>query len=182
MPTIRRSYTLGVAALVFLVVLAAGQLWPGGRARAVPPPRPASAAAPAALVHVVGAVLRPGVYRLAAGSRVQDALRAAGGARRTAALDQVNLAAVVADGEQIAVPRRGRRATAAAGAATPPVVHLNTADAAALDVCLASVRATAARIVAFRAAHGPFLHLEDLLEVPGIGPAKLEAMRAQLTL
>ncbi len=186
MPEIRRPYALIAAALVFVAVLAAGEFWPGGSSSGALPPPPRSSSAPPpvvpALVHVVGAVRRPGVYRLTVGARVQDAVRAAGGPRRSAALDQLNLAALVVDGEQVVVPRRGRSAPAIVAPGNPPVVHLNTADAAALDGLPGIGPATAARIVAFRAQHGPFARIGDLVDVPGIGPAKLEAMRPQLAL
>jgi competence protein ComEA len=179
-----RPHALIAAAAVFLLVLAAGEFWPSGGARTQPRPQPAAAPAPAdALVDVVGAVKRPGVYRLGTGARIQDAIRAAGGARRRADLDQLDLAAPVADGQQIVVPRRNGSAVSAPPPATAAaVVHLNTADAAALDALPGVGPATAARIIAYRLRHGPFARVDELLDVPGIGPAKLDAMRGQLAL
>jgi competence protein ComEA len=144
----------------------------------------AAVAAPRVLVHVVGAVRRPAVYRLAATARVLDAVRAAGGAVRGADLEAIDLAAPLVDGEQVQVPRRGAAVAPAAagaggGAAGAPhaPVHLNGADAAALDGLPGIGPATAARIVAWRTAHGGFRRLDDLLDVPGIGPAKLAALK-----
>jgi competence protein ComEA len=149
------------------------------------------AAAPtSALVHVVGAVRRPGVYRLAAGRRVQDAIRRAGGARPGADLQAINLAAKVADAQQVVVPRRGA-ATAAATAAgasgggpsTPPSgpVNLNAATAEQLDTLDGVGPATAQKILEYRQQHGGFRSVDDLAQIAGIGPKKLEALRAQVT-
>lgn len=135
------------------------------------------------VVHVAGAVVRPGVHRLPAGSRVIDAVEASGGLAPDADAARVNLAAVVADAAQIYVPRLGEAAPpagAGAGAASGPgdgLVDLNTADLAALDALPGIGPATAAAIVAHRDEHGPFATVEDLLEVRGIGEAKLEALR-----
>jgi competence protein ComEA len=185
MPRLRRSHALIAAVAAFAIVLAAGEWWPArsGPSRLPPVPRATEPAPSAALVDVVGAVHHPGVYRLVTGARVEDAVQAAGGLRRTAARDAVNLAAAIVDGEQIVVPAKahaGRQPTPAATAS--PVVHLNTADAAALDALPGVGPATASRIVAYRESHGPFARVDDLVDVPGIGPAKLDAMRGQLAL
>ena len=141
------------------------------------------------LVHVVGAVRRPGVYRLPASARGLDALRVAGGAARRADLAGLNLAAPLSDGQQVVVPLQGQTPapTSGAAAARPGKgsspqgpVHLSTADAAALDALPGVGPATAARIIAWREGHGAFRSVDDLLEVPGIGPAKLEALRDQV--
>jgi competence protein ComEA len=125
-------------------------------------------------------VRRPGVYRLREGERALDALRAAGGATGRADLAGLNLAAPLADGEQVVVPDRTRAAAGPAAPRRPPLVHLNTADLAALDGLPGVGPATAERIVAWRRQHGPFRRLDELLDVPGIGPAKLAAMRERL--
>lgn len=152
----------------------------------------------AVVVHVVGAVRRPGVYRLRRGDRVQDAVRRAGGATRRADAGAVNLAAPVQDGAQIVVPLRGSTAPAAGGApaaaapagvvgegATPaaPVapVNLNTATAEQLDTLDGVGPATAEKILAYRREHGGFRSVEDLGQVSGIGPKKLAALRGKVT-
>jgi competence protein ComEA len=136
-------------------------------------------------VHVVGAVRRPGVYRLAAGSRARDAVRRAGGAGPRADLTSVNLAALLADGEQVRVPRRAPPGAVAQGpavAAPDAIVHLNGASADDLDALDGIGPALAERIVAYRVAHGGFRSIDELDEVSGIGPARLEALRARLAL
>jgi competence protein ComEA len=139
-------------------------------------------AAPQLLVHVVGAVRRPGLYRLAEGSRVDDAIRAAGGPRRKAALELVNLAAPLADGQQVVIPTR----SASPAAAVPPAgstgapggpVHLNTATLADLDALPGVGPVTAQKILDYREQHGSFTSVDELDAVPGIGPARLEQLR-----
>jgi competence protein ComEA len=142
----------------------------------------AEAPAPPVLVHVVGAVRRPGLYRLEEGSRVADAVRRAGGARPKAALELVNLAAPVADGQQIVVPVRaqGGAPPAAdpsdAGIPSGPV-HLNTATLEELDALPGVGPVTAQKILDYRAEHGSFRSVDELDAVPGIGPARLESLR-----
>jgi competence protein ComEA len=139
-------------------------------------------------VHVVGEVRHPGVYRLPGGSRATDAVSAAGGLLGDADQAAVNLARVVADGEQIAVPKEGQAAAGTAGATTGAAsgtaggkIDLNTATAEQLDTLPGVGPATAQKIVADRTANGPFRSVEDLLRVPGIGPAKLEALKDLVT-
>jgi competence protein ComEA len=139
-----------------------------------------------AVVHVVGAVHRPGVYRLAAGARVQDAIARAGGATGGADLQAINLAAKVADGQQVVVPRRApaaSRATTSTPAATTPSgpLSLNSATAEQLDTLDGVGPATAQKILEYRTAHGGFSSVDDLAQIPGIGPKKLESLRAQVT-
>lgn len=134
-------------------------------------------------VYVVGAVRHPGVLVLPGGSRARDALRRAGGALRSADLAQLNLAVRLADGEMITVPRRGgaaaTRASAAPGVAAP-IVHLNSATVEQLDGLDGIGPSLAARIVAWRSEHGGFHTIDDLGEVSGIGPARLEALRGRV--
>jgi competence protein ComEA len=142
-----------------------------------------------ALVHVAGAVRHPGVYRLHDGDRVKDAVERAGGARGGADVNAINLAATVADGQQVVVPRRGAAAPAigdagegAAGAATQPPVSLNAATAAQLDTLDGVGPATAQKILDWRREHGGFRTIDDLGEVPGIGPKRMAALRAKVQL
>jgi competence protein ComEA len=154
---------------------------------AVPQPRlelAGEAAAPALVVHVVGAVRRPGLYRLREGSRVADAVERAGGATAKADQSLVNLAAPIADGAQIVVPRRAPQTAAAAvggsgadaGASAGPV-HLNTATLEQLDALPGIGPTTAQKILDFREQHGAFASVDELDAVPGIGPARLEQLR-----
>ena len=133
------------------------------------------------VVHVAGAVRRPGVYELRAGARVADAVAKAGGARRRADLGAVNLAAELQDGRQVLVPLRaepGSAAASAGGATTPGVpLDLNTATVEQLDELDGIGPATAQQIVAYREAHGGFGSVEELDQVPGIGETRLAALR-----
>ena len=136
---------------------------------------------PRLVVHVVGAVRRPGLYRLADGSRIADALRRAGGATRRADLSLVNLAAPVSDGTQIVVPRRAPPAspgeTPEGGGSAAGPVHLNTASVEELDALPGVGPVTAQKIVDYREQHGAFSSVDDLDAIPGIGPARLEQLR-----
>jgi competence protein ComEA len=138
----------------------------------------------ALVVHVAGAVRRPGVYRLRAGARVADALERAGGARRRADLGAVNLAAELQDGRQVLVPVRppgGGAATAAAGGTAPGVpLDLNTATVEQLDELDGIGPATAQQIVSYREEHGGFGSVEELDQVPGIGETRLAALREKV--
>ncbi|WP_380174691.1 ComEA family DNA-binding protein [Kineococcus sp. DHX-1] len=146
-------------------------------------PSPSSATGPASVVvHVAGRVLRPGVVTLSAGSRVADALTAAGGAAADADLDALNLARVLQDGEQVLVPAPGQPGTVAAPAAGPSGavgarVDLNSATAADLDALPGVGEVLAGRIVAWREENGRFSSVDDLGEVQGIGPKVLEGLR-----
>jgi competence protein ComEA len=142
-------------------------------------------------VHVAGAVHRPGVYRLAPGARVNDALRRAGGPRPRADLDAVNLAAKLEDGRQVLVPRRGAApagaqvpagATVGAAAAAPTQpVNLNTATLEQLDTLDGVGPGIAQRILDYRQQHGGFRRVEELGEVSGIGAKRLAALTPLVT-
>lgn len=140
------------------------------------------------VVHVAGAVSSPGVYHLAVGARVVDAVAAAGGLAGDAQPDAVNLAAPVVDGQRVYVPHVGETVplpieAPPAAVVTAPAgpVNLNTAGADDLDRLPGVGPATAAAIVAHRTDHGPFASVDDLADVRGIGPAKLEALRGLVT-
>lgn len=132
-------------------------------------------------VHVAGAVTHPGVYVLGPGSRVADAVAAAGGPRPGAALDRLNLAALVADAQRVWVPEVGEGPGADDLALAPPttlgLVDLNTATLEQLDALPGIGPATARAILSYRERTGRFASVTDLLDVPGIGPAKLETLR-----
>lgn len=127
------------------------------------------------VVHVSGAVRTPGVYTLASSARVVDAIDAAGGATAQADLHLLNLAAVLEDGQQIRVPLPGEEPPPSTAERSGPL-DLNRADALQLQELSGVGPATAAAIVAHREEHGPFRAVDDLLDVPGIGPAKLDAI------
>jgi competence protein ComEA len=175
------------AVLLFLVLALGGRLLlRSGQSASVPAlvtptELPAPAAQAKLFVHVVGAVRHPGLYRLAQGSRVADALARAGGATRTAQLELVNLAAPIADGVQIVVPRRGTGAASGGlgpgGTASAGPVHLNTATLEQLDALPGVGPVTAQKILAYRQEHGAFGGVEELDAIPGIGPARLDELR-----
>jgi competence protein ComEA len=144
-----------------------------------------------AVVDVAGAVRRPGVYRLPASARVDDAVREAGGPKRNADLTGLNLAAKVEDGRQYVVPEKVRATAAApagdpgaapAAAPTPSApLNLNTATAEQLDQLDGVGPETARKIVAYRRQKGGFGSVEELDQVPGIGPQRLAALRDLVT-
>jgi competence protein ComEA len=183
----RRTIVFAAIGLFLVLALGGRLLLRGGESAPAPvrPVAPASRSGPAPqtrlFVHVVGAVRRPGLYRLAPGSRVADALARAGGATRTAQVELVNLAAPVADGEQVVVPRRG--AAVAGGSHSGPAaasagpVHLNTATLEQLDALAGVGPVTAQKILDYRQEHGAFGSVDELDAVPGIGPARLEELR-----
>jgi competence protein ComEA len=134
------------------------------------------------VVDVTGAVAEPGVYRLPAGSRVDDAVQRAGGASARAELEAVNLAAKLADGQQVVVPERGPGGTvvgAAAGSEDGPI-SLGTATVEQLDTIEGIGPVTAGDIIEFRDEHGGLASVDQLDQVSGIGPATMEALRSRL--
>ena len=141
---------------------------------------------PLLVVHVVGEVRRPGLYRLRDGARIADAVHRAGGALRGADLAGVNLAAPLVDGVQILVPAM---VTAQPGGAVPggspeaPVgpVSLSSATVVELDQLPGVGPITAQKIVDYRTEHGPFSAVDDLDSVPGIGPTRIEQLRDLVT-
>jgi len=201
MPVLSRPQLAGYA-LAAVVVVVLGMRFMQGQARggagaaqvarapaAVKIERPAPTAA---LVHVAGAVKHPGVYRLHDGDRVKDAVARAGGPRAKADVNAINLAAKVTDGQQVVVPRRGAAAAGAAdasgdtgageAAASQAPVSLNSATAEQLDTLDGVGPATAQKILDWRREHGGFSSIDDLGEVPGIGPKRLAALRGKVQL
>ena len=181
----RRLLLAAAGSLALILLLGRFVLGAGTTTTAAPLPLPPAAGAgvtglPSSrvVVDVVGAVRRPGLYRLAQGSRIADALTRAGGATAKADLAQVNLAAPLADGEQVVVPRRGVAAAGAgsgsAGAAAP--VQLSTATLEQLDSLPGVGPVTAQKILDYRQKHGAFQSVDELDAVPGIGPKRLDQL------
>jgi competence protein ComEA len=202
--TLSRGELAGLA-LVVVATLAGAGLW---YARSLPSPiqvaetpgpsvvgAPASGEAPVVsgsaepsgtvlVVDVAGWVRRPGVYEFPPGARVIDAVDRAGGARPGADLTLLNLAAPLADGQQILVPKRGQTTgsgTGVVGAAGSALINVNTADPTTLESLSGIGEVLAAAIVQYREEHGPFTSVDQLEDVPGIGPATLEDIRDQVT-
>ena len=161
-------------------------------------------------IHVAGAVVRPGVYTVSSSARVVDAVTAAGGATSNADLERINLAQKIVDTEQVFVPFRSTHTTKvtvsprlrpsrttvpasvpAVPGAVPiigapittlsPLINLNSATSDQLDTLPGVGPSTAKAIISYRNRKGPFGKVEDLLNVPGIGPAKVGAIRDQVT-
>jgi competence protein ComEA len=187
-PITRRRALAGALLLAALLVLAGRHLLRAGTPT-VPPPAPivaekrSAATSPRLFVHVVGAVRRPGLYRLGEGSRIADAVTRAGGATRKADMSLVNLAAPVSDGVQVVVPRRaaaasqGGAATASTPASTSGPVQLSTATLEQLDALPGIGPVTAQKILDYRQENGGFASVDELDAVPGIGPARMEELR-----
>ena len=204
MPDLPRSHLLAYA-LAAVIVLALGT-WEVLHARAAdaPPAKPVAIGverdAPPegggrVVVHVAGAVRRPGVYELSRGARVDDAVQRAGGARPRADLSQLNLAAELEDGRQVLVPLRApataggtdsASGTAVAGASVPggppaAPVNLNSATLEQLDALPGVGPATAQKILGYRDANNGFSDVEELGQVPGIGDVRMAALRELVT-
>lgn len=132
------------------------------------------------VVDVTGAVREPGVYRMPAGSRVDDAVRRAGGAAPGAQLEAINLAARLADGQQVVVPDRSAGGASAGAAAGEGPISLGTATVEQLDEIEGIGPVTAGAIVEFRDEHGGLSSIEQLDQISGIGPATMDALRDRL--
>lgn len=136
------------------------------------------------IVHVAGAVADPGVYRLPLGSRVTDAVERAGGPTAGAAIDAINLAAKLADGQQVVLPARASGSGASAGAAAATAadgpISLGSATIEQLDTIEGIGPVTAQDILDYRDEHGGVASIEDLDQISGIGPATMEALRGGL--
>jgi competence protein ComEA len=183
----RRQLFVAAAAVVVLLLLVFRHLGGGGSAAPAVAPLPAPvrakpAAAKLLVVDVAGAVRRAGLYRLRPGARVDDAIAAAGGPTAKAQLDSVNLAAPVADGEQIVVPGRGAAGLAAAsapaaGSSPSAPLDLNSATLEQLEALPGIGPVTAQKILDFRQTHGAFHSVAELEGVPGIGPAHMAQLK-----
>ena len=183
---------VGVAGALCAVVVAALLLRPAGadpapeaslpRASDAPTSSSVASTAPVVVVQAAGAVARPGLYRLPPGARVDDLVTAAGGLAADADADRINLAAPLVDGQKVYVPRVGEpipsdAAPSGTSASSSQPIDLNTATAAQLDALPGVGPSTAQAIVDYRTQHGRFRSVDDLLDVRGIGAAKLEQIR-----
>lgn len=183
----RRLLLAVVASFALVLLLGRFALGAGTTTPSAPlPPPPAGqvngSGSPSSrvVVDVVGAVRRPGLYRLPQSARIADAVARAGGSTSKADLAQVNLAAPLADGEQIVVPGRGASApagTAPAAASSSAPVQLSTATLEQLDSLPGVGPVTAQKILDYRQEHGAFHSVDELDAVPGIGPKRLDQLR-----
>jgi len=190
--TPRHMLALWALGLLVVVILGVRYLGRGGDAQpaasapAIQVGEGAGGSSSRVTIHVAGAVRRPGVYRLASGSRVVEAVRRAGGARRRADLSGLNLAAKLEDGRQVVVPLRAvagaaPAAAGASGAAAAEVpVDLNTATPEQLDELDGIGPGMAGAILEYREEHGGFGSVEELGQVPGIGEKRLAALREKV--
>jgi competence protein ComEA len=196
--TVSRSTALVVVSVLLAVLVVVGHRLAGTGAASAPeiaaPLEPVAAAASRRLVvHVVGAVRRPGLYRMRDGARVADAVARAGGATRKANLGGLNLAAPLVDGTQVVVPARTPVAGTPPSAAgsegalpglapgTAQKLSLATATAEQLDALPGVGPVTAQKILDYRAEHGFIGSVDDLDAVPGIGQARIEQLRDLVT-
>lgn len=182
--------------VVLVAVLGGAGLW---YARSLPKPVTIAASGPGAaqqgssspspdvtlIVDVAGAVQQPGVYEFAEGDRVIDAIERAGGSLPKADLSLLNLAAPLADGTQILVPKAGPPVVGVPGGTTPGasggLININSASETELETLSGIGEVLAATIVEYRTQNGPFASVEDLMDVSGIGPATLDEIRDQVT-
>lgn len=151
-------------------------------------------------VHVIGAVPRPGLYEFAEGARVQDAIDAAGGLLSSADVETINLAALLVDGQQLTIPYKagaepssqsgdenntfvlpGATDTPSPGGEGEELLNINTASLEELDNLPGIGPALAQRIIDYREEHGPFLTIEDILNVSGIGPSTFDQIKDKIT-
>ena len=178
--------------LIAVVIIAASGVvfWPretSGPAVTSPPPAAEHNTEPVkhnnVVVYVTGAVRNPGVISMTPGSRVIDAVNLLGGPTETANLNGINLAAPLADGQQVHVPSREESEGAPAPGRSPGgKININTADAAALDTLPGVGPGTAQKIIDYRKTKGPFSSLEDLKKVPGIGENKYQNLKDKIIL
>jgi competence protein ComEA len=162
---------------VLVGLLAAGVIWMATSGPRGEPVTLLSSPTPANLaVYITGGVASPGLYYLPAGSRMGDAVNAAGGFVINAQIDQINLAAPLTDGEHVDVPSLGGSNTISLGR-----ININTATAAELDTLPGIGPTTAQAIVDYRFQYGSFLNIQDIQNVPGIGPATYDLIKDSIT-
>jgi competence protein ComEA len=192
LPVTRRQLLVLGAGLLAVLALVGMRLGGEGRtarqrqAAPLAPVAGASVSVRRLVVDVVGAVRKPGLYRVPDGARIADAVARAGGPTRRADMALINLAAPLVDGMQVVVPTRvpvtgGTAATAPGAGAPASKVSLSSATVDQLDSLPGIGPVTAQKIVDWRTAHGPFASVDALDEVPGIGPARLEQLRDLVT-
>ena len=184
------SQRRALIAISLVAILFATFLFTNTRGRAVAqesakPTLTMPAVAKTILIHVAGKVKRPDVYPLLAGSRVSDAIKAAGGAQKGVDLSDINLARVLVDGEQVYVgyiAKVGSSSSKSSKTRFTGVINVNRATKAEFDSLTGIGPVIASRIINYRSANGPFLALDDLLKVSGIGSKTLERIRPRLSL
>jgi competence protein ComEA len=177
----------GLLVLGGLVIIISGFWVTSGKSEAVIMAEPIEIEAPLVTVDVAGAVTNPGVYALPGNARVIDAIKAAGNSLAGTDLSDLNLARIIRDGEQIYVsptektkiPVGRKFATKKATPSGP--LNINRATEKQFEKLDGVGPVLAKRIVAYRAANGPFITLEDLDKVSGIGPAKFAQFKSQIT-
>lgn len=164
---------------------------------ASPSPKPTISLAPMAttsptpstpstiVIDVAGKVLHPNIYTLPTGSRAADAIAAAGGALKGVALTDINLAHILFDGEQIVVGAppvvtSSSKASGKRGKSSTAIVNINSATAAQLEALAGVGPVMAAKIIAYRTAHGKFTAIDEIAKVPGFGKAKFAIVKSQL--
>ena len=184
------SQRRALIAISLVAILFATFLFTNTRGRAVAqesakPTLTIPAVAKTILIHVAGKVKRPDVYPLLAGSRVSDAIKAAGGAQKGVDLSDINLARVLVDGEQVYVGYVAKVSSSSSKSSKTRftgVINVNRATKAEFDSLTGIGPVLASRIINYRSANGPFLALDDLLKVSGIGSKTLERIRPRLSL
>ncbi len=184
------SQRRALIAISLVAILFATFLFTNTRGRAVAqesakPTLTMPAVAKTILIHVAGKVKRPDVYPLLAGSRVSDAIKAAGGANKGVDLGDINLARVLIDGEQVYVgyvAKANSSSSKSSKTRFTGVININRATKAEFDSLAGIGPVIASRIINYRNTNGPFLALDDLLKVSGIGSKTLERIRPRLSL
>jgi competence protein ComEA len=187
-PELSRSQLLVYAAIAIAVLIIGARWIRSSQARSGGGPEVSFAADSSSqsegtqdvVVHVAGAVRRPGVYRLPAGSRVTDAVKRAGGFDRGANQGAINLAARLSDGQQVVVPGSGTAAASSATGAGSGPISLGSATVEQLDQIEGIGPVTAQKIIEFRDQHGGLSSIDQLDEVNGIGPSTMQSLRSAL--